>query len=313
MVGNPMVDFPSFYDSGRVGRLYVPDTAAAIHAGQRAQLAPAENDSPRVILLLVDPQVDFVHVDGSLSVPGAVDDMRRTIEWLLRHAASVTAVAASLDSHVPTQIFYPTWWVNKDGESPEPFTVITGEAVDRGDWQPVFEPQWSLRYVHLLEARAKKQLMIWPYHTMMGTPGHAITPALYEAIAYHAAARNSSPTFLTKGAIPKTEHYSLLEPEVKVPDAPQGELNTAFLEMLAGYDRVYVAGQAKSHCVLETITSVMRYFESRPAEIAKWRVLVDCMSSVAHPEIDFEALANDVLEAYAARGLRLVRSTDPLD
>jgi len=41
-------------------------------------------------------------------------------------------------------------------------------------------------------------------------------------------------------------------------------------------------------------------------------VLTDCMSSVAHPEIDFDALAESTLASYAAQGLRLVKSADPI-
>jgi len=303
---------PAFYRDEDVGRLYVPRTEAAINAGLASGLPLAEDDEQRIILLLVDPQVDFIHTDGALSVPGAVDDTRRTIDWIFHNAERITAIAASLDSHIPTQIFYPTWWVDAQGRHPEPFTVITCDEVDRGVWQPVYEPQWSLRYVHVLETDAKKQLMIWPYHTMIGTPGHAITPALYEAIAYHSAARGSQPTFLHKGMIPKTEFYSMLEPEVKVVDAPQGELNVDFLKQLMSYDRIYVAGQAKSHCVLETITSVVRHTHSKPDALSKWYVLTDCMSSVQHPQIDFDAMANRYFERFAEAGLNLVKSTDPL-
>ena len=307
-----MNQMPDFYDPKKVGALYVPDTTGAIAEGQTAGLPPALQDKRQAILLLVDPQVDFIHEDGALSVPGAVDDTRRTIEWLFGNAAQITAIAASLDSHIPTQIFYPTWWTNRSRHHPEPFTVITSEDVDRRHWQPVFEHNWSKTYVHRLERQAKKELMIWPYHTMIGTPGHTITPALYEAITYQSAARNSRPRYLHKGSIPKTEHYSLLEPEVKVPFHPEGDLNTAFLEMLASYDLIYVAGQAKSHCVLETVNSVMRYFADKPGEIAKWRILMDCTSSVAHPDIDFDAIANDMLNEHAQHGLKLVTSTDAI-
>lgn len=308
-----MNDWPAFYDPDKVGTLYPPATATAIAEGRAAGMAPAESDQQRTILLLVDPQVDFVHTDGALSVPGAIADTRRTIEWILQHAAALTAIAVSLDSHVPTQIFFPTWWVNAEGQHPAPFTEITSAEVQRGRWLPVYEPHWSVRYVHRLETGARKALMIWPYHTLIGTPGHSITPALYEAIAFHAAARQSQPIFLQKGSIPKTEHYSVLEPEVKVPRHPQGRLNTAFLSLLASYDRVYVAGQAKSHCVLETVTSVMRYFQDQPEMIARWRIVTDCMSPVRHPAVDFDALADRTFAHYAQRGLRLVRSTDPLD
>ncbi len=308
------MSFPAFYNPDRVGTLYTPDTTAAIAAGLAARTAPAADDRYRTLLILVDTQVDFIHPDGALAVPGAVDDTRRTIEWLFRNLGHITTIAASLDSHMPLQIFYPTWWADPDGRAPAPFTAITAADVQAGRWRPLIEPAWSVQYVERLEREAKKTLMIWPYHTMIGTPGQAITPALYEAIAYHAAARGAQPHFLAKGFLARTEHYSIVEPEVKIPEESErgGELNIPFMEMLATYDRIYIAGQAKSHCVLETVSSLMRYFADRPGVIQRLHVLIDCTSSVVHPQIDFEQLATAALASYQAAGLHLVRSTDPV-
>jgi nicotinamidase-related amidase len=303
---------PAFYYPERVGQLFAPNAVSAVEVGRRAGLRPSSTDRFRTLLLLVDAQVDFVHPDGALSVPGAVEDTRRTIEWLYRNAGEITTIAASLDSHVPIQIFFPTWWIDREGHHPAPFTTIHSSDVERGRWRAVYDPEWSQEYVEQLEQRSRKELMIWPYHVLIGTVGHSLTPALYEAIAFHTAARQSQPVFLAKGSIPKTEHYSILEPEVKVPEAPLGSLNTDFLGMIATYDRVYIAGQAKSHCVLETVSSMMRYFQDRPDTIAKLRVLTDCTSSVAHPEIDFDELADEAFAGYAERGLRLATSQDAL-
>lgn len=306
------MELATFYKPERVGSLFVPLTAAAVDEGRRAGLPPASDDQRRVLLLLVDAQVDFIHEDGALSVPGAVEDTRRTIEWLLRNVSQVTTVAASLDSHVPIQIFFPTWWADMEGAHPPPYTPISGDDVLNAKWRPLYQPAWSVEYVERLEEQARKQLMIWPYHTLIGTPGHGLTPALYEAIAYHSTARGTQPIFLHKGSIPETEHYSMLEPEVKVPNQPLGDLNTEFLDLIATYDLVYIAGQAKSHCVLETVTSMMRYFDGQPDVIGKLRLLTDCTSSVAHPTIDFDGMANEVLARYAERGLKLVRSEDAI-
>jgi nicotinamidase-related amidase len=300
------------YDPANVGTLYAPRTAAMVEAGRAASLTPSSGDKVRTILLLVDAQVDFIHADGALSVPGAVEDTRRTLEWMYAHMGEITTIAASLDSHVPIQIFSPTWWADEAGAHPPPFTVITTGMLRAGQWRPLYEHDWSAEYVRRLEEQAKKALMIWPYHTLIGTPGHSLTPALYEAIAYHASARQSQPVFLSKGSIPKTEHYSIMEPEVKVPDQPLGELNVGFLAMLARYDRVYVAGQAKSHCVLETVSSMVRHFQRAPEIVGKMRVLMDCTSSVAHPTIDFDALANESFARFAEQGLKRVTSADPL-
>ncbi|HVU11534.1 MAG TPA: hypothetical protein VHD90_09660 [Phototrophicaceae bacterium] len=305
------MNFPAFYRPERVGRLYAPDVNAAVAAGRAADLSLA-NAPLRTILLLVDMQVDFVHADGSLSVPGAVEDTRRLIEWIFRTLPRLTTIAASLDSHLPISIFFPTWWVDQNGQHPQPYTVIRSADVTSGRWQPLYEVEWSREYTEKLEAGARKELMIWPYHTLIGTSGHALTPALYEAIAYHSAAHQTQPILLEKGTIAKTEYYSIVEPEVKIADDPHGNLNTAFLDTLATYDRVYVAGEAKSHCVLETVTSIMRYFADQPAVIDKFRVLKDCMSSVAHPTIDFDALADQAFASYARKGLQMVTSSDPI-
>jgi nicotinamidase/pyrazinamidase len=304
---------PDFYRPERVGELYRPRTELAISTGLGAGIAPSDQDSVRRLLLLVDEQVDFVHADGALSVPGAVEDARRIIEWIYRFAPLITKIALSLDSHHPTQIFYPTWWETEGGDAPEPYTAITAEQVARGEWRPRYEPDWSREYVRDLQSQAKKDLMIWPYHTMIGTVGHALTPALYEAVVYHSAARESRVEYIIKGTIPDTEYYSLLEPEVKRPGDPRGTLNEEFLRRLIGYDRVYIAGQAKSHCVLETLSSIMSRHGNQPDVVEKLHLLTDCTSAVAHPEIDFDAIADKRLQEFGEKGLKLITSKDPMD
>lgn len=303
---------PSFYDPQTVGTLYAPKTATAVSAGKQAGISPAQEDETRIALFLIDAQVDFIHEDGALSVPGAIADTRRTIEWIYRNISQITTIIASLDSHLPTQIFSPTWWVDQSGDHPQPYTVIAAEDVSTGRWQPLYDLDWSREYVRRLEDQAKKQLMIWPYHTLIGTSGHAITPALYEAIAYHSSARQTQPRFVNKGTLPQTEHYSLFEPEVKPDDLTNDGRNVALLNDLASYDRIYVAGQAKSHCVLESVTSVMRYYADQPDTRKKLHLLEDATSSVVSPGIDFEALANAAYQSFTRQGLQITSTSADL-
>jgi nicotinamidase/pyrazinamidase len=301
---------PAFYKPDRVGEIYTPDVLAATEAGSAAGLTPAAEDSEKGLLLLIDCQIDFIHPAGALYVPGAVEDTRRTIEWLYRHAGSVTQIIASLDSHTPIQVFSPPWWVDGDGNHPEPFTVVSAQDVADGKWQPVYDVDWSQRYVAELEESAKKQLMIWPFHTLIGTPGHNLMPALYEALAYHSTARQVFPQMVTKGTLPQTEYYSMLEPEVKIPDHPLGTLNTDLVNEIAAYDKIYITGQAKSHCVLETITSLVRHFSDQPDVIGKIHLIKDGTSAVQHPDIDFDALAEDIYADYEKQGMQVVTTAD---
>lgn len=303
------MSYPDFYNPQKVGTLYTPDVNIVISAGNQTSDSASANDTHKTALLLIDTQVDFIHEDGALSVPGAVDDTRRIIEWIFDNTGHITKIFASLDSHRPNQIFSPPWWVDESGNHPDPFTIISHNDVKSGIWNARYQTEWSLEYTERLEENAKKQLMIWPYHTLIGTPGHNITPALYEAIVYHGAARQTQAEFVTKGTIPKIEHYSIFEPEVKPLEMGDSALNKSLLDELAGYDRIYVAGQAKSHCVLESVASMMRYFESRPDVIEKIHLLTDAMSSVANPDIDFDEIANTAFAQFAEQGLNLTTTS----
>lgn len=302
--------YPSLYQSSDVGKLYQPRTAEFMAEGLKTNLTPATEDKLRTILVIVDNQVDFVHEDGTLSVPGALGDVERLIEWIYQNTGELTAIAASLDSHIPMQIFYPLWWENAKGEHPEPFTLITADDLRNGKWRSVIDPKWSLEYIDELAKLGRHQLMIWPYHTMIGTPGHALVPPLSEAISFHSAARLNQPMFLTKGTIPQVEHYGIWEPEVQYPKHPQGGTNTHMLDLLARYDLVYFAGEAKSHCVLNTMRQTLEYFENQSEIIDKIRFLADCTSSVEHPDIDFEAIAQAELTKMEAQGVVMVESKE---
>lgn len=305
-------DLPPTYDPRRVGTLYKPDLWAVAQAAEAAKLPPAAHDKSPFALLLVDFQIDFCHPDGSLSVPGAVDDLRRTVELIYREAAKLKTLVVSLDSHLAFQIFFPTWWVDEHGRHPAPHTIIDTAAIRAGKFRPLREVAWSLAYVEELEQKAKKALYVWPFHTMIGGVGQALDPALYEAIHFHAVARRSQPIFMQKGMIPATEHYSPFEPEVKVATHPLGGLNTTMLKLLETHERIYVAGEAKSHCVLEACASMVRHFAARPDVIERIHFLDDCSSSVVAPGIDFEAMAARELAQFEKRGMRFVSSTQAL-
>jgi nicotinamidase-related amidase len=307
-----MTDFPSFYDPARIGTLFHPDVAAIAADAAHAGLPPASEDAVRVHLVLVDMQIDFCHPAGNLYVPGSLDDIRRTIEFIYRNAGRITVITCSLDSHLPSQIFSPVWWADAAGQHPAPFTIITSEEVAAGRWRPLAEPARSARYVATLERQAKKQLCIWPYHVQIGSLGHALDPELWSAVWWHALARHTAPHWMLKGNSPLTEHYSIIQPEVPIPDQPGGGINRAFLELLESADYVFIAGEAESHCVLETVEDLVEAFGPQPAALRKVFFLRDCTSPVAHPEIDFHAIALSRFAEFASAGVNFVESTAPL-
>jgi nicotinamidase/pyrazinamidase len=292
---------------------FAPRIQQFTEAGQRAGYAPAEGDAEKIAVILVDYQHDFVEPSGTLYVPGSREDIARFLTWFYVNAHRITSIYASLDTHLPFQIFYGSWWGSgKTGEHPQPYTVITADDVDNERWVPLIQPDWSRNYVHLLQQRAKKDLMIWPYHTMEGTLGHMLAAPISEAIAWHSAARNAQPTYSEKGRTIRTEFYGIFEAEIPDPDDPESSFDTSLLEAVMRHDKVYVAGEAKSHCVLETGRQLLGRLAARPAMLERLHILKDCISSVQHPTIDFDALSEAELAAWQRQGVRLVLSTDPV-
>ncbi|MCO5061178.1 MAG: cysteine hydrolase family protein [Kiritimatiellae bacterium] len=307
-----MNGFPSFYDPKRVGGLAYPNLELIAQEAGRAGLRSVEHDTQNVQLLLIDMQVAFCHERSSLYVPGAQDDVRRVIEFIYRNAERISQITCSQDSHYPFQIFHAAWWADAEGNQPPPFTIISMEDVESQRWRPLRDVEWSREYVQRLEAEAKKQLTIWPYHAMLGSMGHSVDPELWSAIFWHALARKSQPAWWRKGSVPRTEHYSILRPEIHVTGHPQGGLNTDFVDALDEYDFVVIAGEASSHCVLESVSDMVEVFRHTPEKLDRIFILRDCMSPLRHPNVDFEAHARAEFARYEKQGVRFINSTDPL-
>lgn len=323
----------SFYNPALVGIARQARIAEAMAEGERYS-SPRRKNQHQIAMILVDEQGDFIfevqegfpvtptnpYGGGALSIPGATDDTRRLIEFIFRHAEFIDCLKFSLDSHSPFMIFFPSWWVNKKGESPAFFTDITEKDIVDKVWMPRFEPlEWSLNYPAQLAAQSdnsreyskQKVLKIWPYHTMIGTAGHMIEPSLAEVAAFVAAKQKIAPDFVFKGMIPQTEFYSILEPEIHVPGITGGGLNVKFLKVLETYERIYISGQAMSHCVLATIWSIIRYFAKyNPAVIDRIYILIDAMSPVPGFEASTELAYAQLKQDYP--GIHLVRTTDPI-
>ncbi len=310
-----MALLPTLFDANSIFQgPYAARIQEFTRAGRNAAFTPAQQDRERIALVLVDYQHDFVDPSGTLYVPGAREDVARLLHWFYTNAHKITTVYASLDTHIPYQIFYSSWWVNPDtSELAQPFTVITSEDADNRVWVPLSEPEWSIQYVHRLREQARKDLMIWPYHTMEGTLGHMLVAPLSEAIAWHSAARAAQPIYIEKGRTPRTEFYGIFGAEVPDPQAPGSSLNTTLIDELMQHDRIYIAGEAKSHCVLETERQLVTYLADQPDKLQKLYHLKDCTSSVQHPTIDFDALAETELAKMQQLGVHIVTSEDSVE
>ncbi len=317
---------PHFHDDARASQLYLERAAdiaeEARRFAARHRIPPAREDRVRIAAFGVDVQVAFCTPGASLFVPGAVEDTQRTLHWLYRNLDRVTELVFSLDTHRAFQIFHPAWWQDVGGQPPPPLTPITADDVRDGRWRPTRFPEESLAYCERLEASGRYVLTVWPYHALLGGLSHALVPAVYEASLFHALVRDTPTRFEIKGEHPLTENYSVLSPEVtEVRGQKVGEFNTRLFQHLMSFDRVYIFGQAKSHCVLSTLLDLRHHIEeTEPSKMGRIFILEDAMSSVPAPPLDplppaldFPRVAEEALQELQKAGMRVVRTTDVID
>ncbi len=314
---------PEHYDPKQVPSLYIERAGLVADAAEayatKHSVKPAAADRFRVAAFGIDVQVGFCTPGASLFVPGAVEDTTRTVEWLYRNLNVVSGLFFSLDTHRMFQIFHPAWWVDAKGQHPAPLTPIFHEEVRSGKWTATAHPRESLEYVKRLEATGKYVLTVWPYHTLLGGLSHALVPAMMEAALFHAAARKHQTHFETKGTHAMTENYSVLSPEVtELNGQVVGSFNAPFFKLLMEYDRVYVFGQAKSHCVLSTLNDLEKHLLATDPKLAsKIWILEDAMSPVPAPplnplpaHLDFPTIADAALDHWRDIGMKVVKTSD---
>ena len=269
-------------------------------------------DNERILLLVIDFQNDIME-NGSLGVPNSHNDVKNLLNWMYTNFEKISDIAISIDTHQPFQIFHPAWWVDEQGNHPKPFTIITKKDIDNNKWKAVIDPKHSYEYVEGLENKGKKQLVIWPYHCLQGTFGHAIENQFSNMVYFHSVARKTIPMRIVKGQDPLSEIYWIITAEFD----PKNRINIEFLNALTNYDKIIIAGEAKSHCVLETIKQIIELLKMTDKaqsgqidiseELKKVYILEDCMSTIP----GFEQVTEDDFEGFKnTYNLNVVKSTN---
>lgn len=323
-----------------------PDQLASVFGKiDQSCLTGAEKD----LLRLRFGQADVPR--GSLYVAGAEEDSARACSFIQRNADVITTLVATIDTHTTYQIFNESFLVAghdftyiiraldgtqvgtrdyKEGDHPDPMTFVATSDVREGNWK--LNPQVAyavtgsgatypglqdhlLYYCEQLELAGKYMLCIWPYHTMLGTPGHSLVPAIAEVCHLHDIARGNQTKHEIKGGSPLTENYSPFAAEVLQMRAGTAiaQRNTQILEKILTHDAVLFLGQAKSHCYAWAVDDLLTDINQRdPTLVDKVYLVEDCTSPVVVPGIvDFTAIADEAFERFQAAGMHVVKSTTP--
>jgi len=255
-------------------------------------------------LVLIDCQNDFCDVNGSLSVKGGNVDMYNLATMIRRLGGDIDQIHVSLDSHRTVDIAHPIFWKDKNGNHPEPLkTVITSKNIEDGTWtttNPALAT-YALDYTKKIESNGRYPLVIWPPHTRIGTWGHSIYPiVMNELIAWEE--KFNILNYILKGMNILTEHYSIIKAEIIDPKDPATDINIDFLKTLMLANNIYIAGEALSHCVANSVRDMVE----NGIDPNKMVLLSDCTSNVG----TFEFLGDAFVKELTGKGMRVCKSTE---
>ena len=231
----------------------------------------------RNAFLIIDTQFDFCHPDGALFVPGAEHDVERMATLIQQYADQIDHIVVTLDTHHVLDIAHPLFWHDASGNHPHPFTQLTAADVDAGRWIPRFSPEKARTYLHALEADGQFTHFIWPEHCLIGSRGASLHDTLLDALKTWSRARDFDYVAVQKGLYPLTEHFGIFQAQVPDPAVPETGLNTGLIADLNRFDTVYLMGEAKSHCVANSLKQILDF---APGLVPKLIVVTDCMSDV---------------------------------
>jgi nicotinamidase/pyrazinamidase len=251
-------------------------------------------------LLIIDPQVDFMDLDGStLPVRGASADMERLAGFIDASGTRIDRITVTLDTHELHDIGHPVFWRSADGRVPAPFTPVSVEDVEQGriDAAEPAHRDYVRHYLRALRQGNRYGHMIWPVHCQIGSPGHAIHPAVLRAINAWETRTGTPAQRVLKGRNRFTEHYSAVRAEVVDPRDPSTDTHRELVASVVEASRTLVAGEALSHCVKATVEDLV----GEVNDAARFTLLVDAMSPVG----GFEDQGRGFLQQMAQRGARL--------
>jgi nicotinamidase-related amidase len=91
--------------------------------------------------------------------------------------------------------------------------------------------------------------------------------------------------------------------QIPIENAPETQLNTSLISTLAAFDYIYLAGEARSHCVA---TSLKQILDFAPELARKMVVIEDCMSDVT----GLGHLGEPIYSQARKAGLQFVKAGD---
>lgn len=210
------------------------------------------------LLLIIDPQNDFVDTEGTMYVPGAEQAVKNLCRWISVNRKNIHEIVVTQDTHRSYHIGHSAFWK----ETPSEFTNITSEDVRKGTYSPIDKGKQEnfredvIKYLENVEKRGQTHT-IWPEHCINGSWGQAFPKDLVESLNIWSLSHEDigkDYKIIQKGLNPEKEMYSAFS----YADGVVENKEQLILRYIRLFKKIYIAGFAKDYCVAETVKDLVR-------------------------------------------------------
>jgi len=277
--------------------------------------------------LIIDPQKDFCDKNRSLYVNNADTDMQRLSKYLYSNKENFEKIFITKDIHRKESIFHPTWFIDSDGKNPLPFTNMS-ISKKYGPYSKIIEykiesnkeakeyfvtkesnKEWTFYYLKTLKEHNIIHT-IWPEHCIINTEGSEIVDCIKEVLEldnqiirmyndYRVHDNYIKYNIIPKGYNPRVESFSPFKTEVIDPDDENTELIKHILDDILNCDKLFVTGEALSHCVKKAVFDIKDYLKN---DLSKMVFIKNCSSPVS----GYEKEALDFLEEIESCNCKII-------
>jgi nicotinamidase-related amidase len=167
-------------------------------------------------------------------------------------------------------------------------------------------------YVKQLASNNRYPLCIWPPHCLIGTWGHNVVEPLNGALSRWED-QFAFVDYVTKGSNMWTEHYSAIKADVPDPVDTTTDLNEPFIKTLKDADIILLSGEARSHCLANTVYDIADEFDKDSNELVKkMHLLTDATTDVADPPgtTMFTDMGEAFIKNMTGRGMQLTTTEE---
>lgn len=245
------------------------------------------------LLLIIDMQNDFCIPQGALYVPGAENDVTRLCHFIEKNNTVINEIVLTQDNHHIIDISHPSFWEDQNGKNPIPYTVITPEDINQKKWTPKYFADNATEYISKLTNQGEFAHVIWPEHCIIGSEGAALHIEIMKAISSWAR-KGRFFNVIQKGLNPLTEHFGAIRANIPINEDAQTQPSEFLIERLIAAENIIIAGEAKSHCVANTVKQILEVDNIKGQLI----ILEDAMSNVT----GFEDLSVPIYEQAMKAG-----------